>query len=242
MPDTAFKESVLKGENTRLRQLLAQAGIDASTLLAKAGIDAAEQEATAKLQRLLLEELHHRVKNTLATVMAIASQSLRSALNTEQAQHAIASRLIALGRAHDLLLQKNWAGAKLAELLRDATEPYDAARFDIRCIDLDVGADTVVPLAMVFNELCTNALKYGALSIAKGRVEITAAFDDVADRVKLIWAEKDGPTVVKPARRSFGSQLIEKSLARVLHGEALLPFEPAGVVCEFDFPVAALRA
>ncbi len=238
------EDGALERENTRLRHLLAQAGIDASRLLAIAGIDAAAREATEKLQRLLLEEVHHRLKNTLATVMAIISQSLRSAQNTEQAQHAIASRLIALGRAHDLLLQENWSGAKLAEIVRAAIEPYDARgapRFSILCADIDVGTDAVVPLAMVLNELCTNAVKYGALSSPKGRIEVAGALDAQTRRVTLMWTEKDGPIVGEPTRRSFGSQLIEKSLARVLHGESQLRFEPAGVVCEFNFPLGAVE-
>ena len=110
---TTPKEDALEAENAVLRVMLAQAGIDASQLLVKAGIDATEHEAAARLQRLLLEELHHRVKNTLATVMAIISQSLKNATTMEQGREAIAHRLIALGRAHDLLLQTSWTSASL---------------------------------------------------------------------------------------------------------------------------------
>ena len=106
--------------------MLEQAGLDASRLLAQAGISATEKEAAARLQRLLLEELHHRVKNTLATVMAIASQSLRNATDLEQGREAISHRLIALGRAHDLLLQTNWTSASLPAIVRAAIEPFDA--------------------------------------------------------------------------------------------------------------------
>jgi two-component sensor histidine kinase len=235
----------LEAENIGLRQLLAQAGLDASRLLAQAGIDATEREATEKLQRLLLEELHHRVKNTLATVIAITSQSLRSTENVAQAQQAISSRLVALGGAHDLLLQKNWHSADLAEIVQAAIKPYaalDAGRFVIQGAHIEVGAAAVLSLAMALNELCTNATKYGALSNAKGRVEITSVIDEAAQRFKLIWAEKDGPIVKEPTRRSFGTRLIEQSLARLLHGDAKLRFEPTGVVCEFDFPLATLRA
>ena len=117
-------QEFLTAENDSLRLLLEQAGIDAKVLLAQAGIDAKEREAADKLQKLILEELHHRIKNTLATVSAIASQSLRTATSIEHGQHAIEGRLVALGRAHDLLLQARWANASLEQTISGATEPY----------------------------------------------------------------------------------------------------------------------
>ena len=122
-------QEFLTAENDSLRLLLEQAGIDAKVLLAQAGIDAKEREAADKLQKLILEELHHRIKNTLATVSAIASQSLRTATSIEHGQHAIEGRLVALGRAHDLLLQARWANASLEQTIRGATEPYVTIRF-----------------------------------------------------------------------------------------------------------------
>ena len=118
----------LTAENDSLRLLLEQAGIDAKALLAQAGIDAKEREAADKLQKLILEELHHRIKNTLATVTAIASQSLRTATSIEHGQQAIEGRLIALGRAHDLLLQVSWANASLVDTVRGAIKPYEEPR------------------------------------------------------------------------------------------------------------------
>jgi hypothetical protein len=113
-PNSHASNEILTAENDSLRLLLEQAGIDAQVLLAQAGIDAKERETADKLQKLILEELHHRIKNTLATVSAIASQSLRTATSLEHGQHAIEGRLVALGRAHDLLLQARWANADLA--------------------------------------------------------------------------------------------------------------------------------
>src|SRR5258705_10727442 len=110
-------QEFLAAENVSLRLLLAQAEIDAQGLLAQAGIDAKEREAADKLQKLILEELHHRIKNTLATVGAIASQSLRHAPSIQDAQHAIEGRLQALGRAHDLLLQVRWTGADMRKIV-----------------------------------------------------------------------------------------------------------------------------
>src|SRR2546421_11231545 len=114
-------QDFLVAENVSLRLLLTQAELDAQTLLAQAGIDAREREASDKLQKLILEELHHRIKNTLATVSAIACQSLRNAPSTEHARSAIEGRLLALGRAHDLLLQARWSSADLEKIVRGAT-------------------------------------------------------------------------------------------------------------------------
>ena len=112
-PARSAAQDLLTAENDSLRLLLEQAGIDAKALLAQAGIDAKEREAADKLQKLILEELHHRIKNTLATVGAIASQSLRTAPSIKHGQQAIEGRLAALGRAHDLLMQVSWASASL---------------------------------------------------------------------------------------------------------------------------------
>ena len=120
------QEVVLSAENDSLRLLLEQAGIDAETLLVQAGIDAKEREAADKLQKLILGELHHRIKNTLATVSAIASQSFRAAPSIMAGQEAMEGRLSALGRAHDLLMQVSWANASLAHTFSSATEPYES--------------------------------------------------------------------------------------------------------------------
>src|SRR4249919_475830 len=118
-------QDFMAAENVSLRLLLAQAEINTRSLLAKAGIDAREREASDKLQKLILEELHHRIKNTLATVGAIVSQSLRNLPGAENAQHAIDGRLLALGRAHDLLLQARWSSADLGTIVHSATEAFD---------------------------------------------------------------------------------------------------------------------
>jgi two-component sensor histidine kinase len=129
--------------------------VDLRRLLEQAGIDAAEQKGAQRLQRLLLEELHHRVKNTLATVMAITSQSLRAAKSVEDGRRAIEHRLLALGRVHDLLLDTNWTSASLAAILKTATDPFDtsgAGRFFLQSSDIEVSSGAVLPLAMVLSE------------------------------------------------------------------------------------------
>src|ERR1700736_1745185 len=139
-------QEVLAAENVSLRLLLVQAEIDAQELLAQAGIDAREREVSDKLQKLILEELHHRIKNTLATVSAIASQSLRNVAGAGPAQHAIEGRLLALGRAHDLLLQARWTSADLGKIIRGATEAYnnpDEPKFAISGPDIRMTSGAV---------------------------------------------------------------------------------------------------
>src|SRR3954469_9490019 len=189
-PDPA--QQTLTAENSTLRLLLEQAGIDAKALLAQAGIDAKEREAADKLQKLILGELHHRIKNTLATVSAIASQSFRTATSIAHGQKAMEGRLIALGRAHDLLMQVSWANASLTHTLNGATEPYDNKgnrRFFCNGPDIRITSGAVIGLAMTFNELCTNTTKFGALSTPTGRVEIAWTTSD--ERLCLTWTESD---------------------------------------------------
>jgi two-component sensor histidine kinase/CheY-like chemotaxis protein len=232
----------LSAENDSLRVLLEQAGIDAQALLAQAGIDAKEREAADKLQKLILEELHHRIKNTLATVSAIASQSLRTATSIEHGQQAIEGRLVALGRAHDLLMQGNWANASLEATVRGATEPYDGkggGHFSLGGPEIGITSGAVIALAMTFNELCTNTTKFGALSVPTGRVEIAWIVDEETQRLRLNWTEIGGPAVQAPSRRSFGTRMIG-SLGQQLKGKVQLEYLPTGFVYTLDVPLSSL--
>jgi two-component sensor histidine kinase len=223
--------------------LLEQAGIDAKALLAQSGIDAEERETADNLQKLILEEKHHRIKNTLATVSAIASQSLRTATSLEHGQQAIESRLLALGRAHDLLLQARWSSARLAHIVRSAIEPYaskDRAQFSISGPEIQITSGSVIALAMMLNELCTNTTKFGALSVPTGRIEIVWSIDEKNQRLHLTWTEKDGPPVQAPTRRSFGTRMIE-TLGKQLDGEARLNYDPNGFVYALDVPLSSLK-
>ena len=244
MAGPTIPEEFLKAENVGLRLLLEQASIDASRLLAQSGIEAEQREAADRLQKLILEELHHRIKNTLATVSAIASQSLRTATSLEHGQQAIESRLLALGRAHDLLLQARWASASLAHIVQGATEPYDstgAGKFSISGPDFRISSAAVIALAMTLNELCTNTTKFGALSVPAGRVEIAWSIDEESGRLRLSWSEKDGPPVQAPTRRSFGTRLME-TLGKQLSGKVDLSYAPAGFVYTLDVPLSALKS
>jgi two-component sensor histidine kinase len=237
-------QEFLEAENVSLRLLLAQAQIDARGLLAQAGIDAREREAADKLQKLILEELHHRIKNTLATVSAIASQSLRNVSGAEHAQQAIEGRLLALGRAHDLLLQARWTSADLGKIVRGATEAFDSPdvpKFTIAGPDVRMTSGAVIAIAMTLNELCTNTTKFGALSAPDGRVDIHWTVDPNSQRLHLTWTEKNGPPVRTPDKRSFGTRLIE-TLGKQLKGEVRLTYEPSGFAYSFDVPLASLTS
>ena len=232
----------LVAENASLRLLLVQAGIDAQGLLAQAGIVAKERAASDKLQKLILEELHHRIKNTLATVSAIASQSLRSTTDTKLAQHAIEGRLQALGRAHDLLMRARWTSAGLEEIVRAATAPFDdpdAPRFSISGPQIQISSGAVIALAMTLNELCTNTTKFGAISMPAGRVDISWTVNDEMQLLRLHWTEKGGPVVHAPSSRSFGTRLIE-TLGKQLRGVFLLTYEPSGFAYKLDVPLTSL--
>jgi len=242
--DPASPEELLTAENVSLRLLLTQAKLSAETLLAQAGIDAKEREAADKLQKLILEELHHRIKNTLATVGAIASQSLRNASSMRDAQHAIEGRLLALGRAHDLLLQVRWTGADLRKIVGGATEPFDNAdkpRFSIDGPDVDIASGAVIAIAMTLNELCTNTTKFGALSVPDGHVAVSWAVDAASARLRFTWKEESGPVVTAPTRQSFGTRLIE-TLGRQLKGNVRLTYEPSGFVYFLDIPLQSLES
>jgi two-component sensor histidine kinase len=239
---TAPRQDVLAEENISLRLLLVQAEIDAQSLLTTAGIDAREREAADKLQKLILEELHHRIKNTLATVGAIVSQSLRDLPEAKHAQHAIEGRLLALGKAHDLLLQARWSSADLGTVVRSATEAFnnpDEPKFSISGPDIRLTSGAAIAIAMTLNELCTNTTKFGALSVPEGRVDISWTLDQRAQRLHLTWTEKNGAAVRPPERRSFGTRLIE-TLGRQLRGNVQLSYEPTGFVYAFDVPMASL--
>jgi two-component sensor histidine kinase/ActR/RegA family two-component response regulator len=237
-PVAGSSEEMLTAENGSLRLLLAQAAIDAKALLAQAGIEAKEREAADKLQKLIVDELHHRIKNTLATVSAIASQSLRTATSIDHGRQAIEGRLVALGRVHDLLMQVSWASSSLVDTIRGATEAYDSrGRFTIDGPDIRITSGAVIALAMTLNELCTNTTKFGALSVPTGNVEITWVTEQ--DRFQLTWRETNGPAVAAPTRRSFGTRMIG-ALGQQLHGDVKLIYEPTGFVYVLNVPLNSL--
>jgi PAS domain S-box-containing protein len=220
---------------------------DAHAFLGYTGcnVDITDVKLAQEQQLLLINELNHRVKNTLATVQSVAMQTLRNAETTEQARTDFEARLIALSRAHDVLTRENWDGASLRTIVRQAIEPYrreEDDRFTVEGGPVWLPPRMALSIAMALQELATNAVKYGALSNDSGRVMIewTLDFADSAPQLQLRWSESGGPPVKAPARQGFGSRLIERSLARDLNGTVALNFAPAGLICTVDAPVQKL--
>lgn len=196
--------------------------------------DITARKSTEARQHLLLQELNHRVKNTLATVQSIASQTLNDEPNPQAFRESFQKRLAAMARTHNLLSDGDWQGSPLRDVLLAEVAPYvdgDAERVAIEGPDLRLTPSASLALGMAFHELATNAAKYGAFSIPDGRVRVHWAIDNGkgARRLQLEWRERDGPTVAPPTRRGLGSRLIERGLAHQLNGDAKLLFEGAGV-------------
>ena len=194
--------------------------------------DVSAQRAAEEHHRLLANELQHRIKNTLAVVQAIVSQSLRNVATPAEAREAIGDRLATLARAHDLLTQTSWSAAPILSIVEGSLGAVGARKGRIRSEgpDIRLQARPALALAMALHELSTNAAKYGALSNDEGQVEICWALGGV-DRpeVQFVWEETGGPPVTPPTHKGFGSRLIEQSLARDLGGDVRLDYRPTGV-------------
>ncbi|MBX9593820.1 MAG: PAS domain-containing protein [Roseomonas sp.] len=183
--------------------------------------------------RLLINELNHRVKNTLASVQSIAGQTLRGARDVDAARRALQERLLALARAHDILTRTSWEGAWLSEVLDTALAahcPREPGRLRVSGPPVWLPPKVALAIALAAHELATNAAKYGSLSSPRGRLDLTWRVD-TDHMLTLRWVESDGPPVNPPARRGFGSRLLERGLSHDLGGEARLDFLPSGVVC-----------
>jgi len=233
------EKDALTTENDSLKLALEQAGIDAKALLVQAGIDAEERDAADKLQHLIHAELHHRIKNMLATVGAITHQSLRTATSMAHAGLAIDGRFAALARAHDLLTQVSWENATIESTIRSAIEPFDqgSGRFLISGPDIRITSSSVIAFAMTLNELSTNTTKFGALSLPEGQVHVTWRVE--GERLHFEWAETGGPPVSEPTRKSFGTRMMT-SLGQQLKGTVTLDYKPSGFVYTMDVPLEAL--
>jgi PAS domain S-box-containing protein len=204
--------------------------------------DIHERKVAEEHQRLLINELNHRVKNTLASVQAIAFQTLTGEMPLAEARARFEARLIALSAAHNLLTEENWVGASLDRVVKDAVEHLggESGRFEVAGAPLRLAPRAALALAMALHELGTNAAKYGALSVEGGRVAIAWTLD--GERMRLEWRESGGPPVATPTRRGFGSRLIERGLEADLGGAAALHFDRAGLRCEIEAALAAIRA
>jgi PAS domain S-box-containing protein len=202
--------------------------------------DITARREAERVQGVLIAELNHRVKNVLATVIAIARQTFGPATDMELAKTTFDARLQNLGRAHDLLTHGNWGSASLAKVVGEALSPYPDNHFEIDGPDLNLPPKVVVAIALILHELATNAAKYGALSVQSGRVRVSWTVDgsDHA-RFRLSWKESGGPTVTPPSSRGFGSRLIEGLSSGQLQGSAEIHYDRAGVRCDINAPLTS---
>lgn len=215
------------------------------TLIFGVNYDITERKLGDERQRLLLRELNHRVKNTLATVQALATQTVRHARQPSEFLQAFGARLQGLGAAHNLLSDREWRGIGIRELVQIEVKPFDSAqqpRMTISGADLLLSPDQAVGLGLILHELASNALQYGALSAPSGKVDLdwkTLGRRD-ARRLVLTWRESGGPEVIPPERHGFGSILIRRSLAKVISSEVIHEYRPEGVFAEISMPLEDL--
>lgn len=201
------------------------------------GHDVTDQRRAEDHQRLLIHELNHRVKNTLSIVQALAMQSFNDRSEPAEARQTFDARLNALSAAHNLLVTQNWERAGLLDTIKasiEATAGANINRVTLHGPDILIAPQTAVSLAMAIHELCTNAIKYGALSNGTGTVDVNWTASPGADGVidlTIDWTEAGGPPVVAPSRRGFGTRLIERGLSAELRSNVTLDFVPAGLKC-----------
>jgi PAS domain S-box-containing protein len=208
-------------------------------------VDLTKHKQQQAQSRMLIDELNHRVKNTLSTVHSIVWQALRKSTDAGVIGESIEARLSALSRSHDLLTREDWESAGLRNIVIDALEPFGvsgalAERLVITGDNIRLSPKVTLALGIAFNELATNAVKYGAFSNEAGSVQIswTKVASSLGDRLVLNWQEKAGPLVFPPSRKGFGSQVLERGLAQELEGSVHLDYDAKGVVYTMNFPVS----
>ncbi|MGE0701942.1 MAG: sensor histidine kinase, partial [Hyphomicrobiaceae bacterium] len=209
--------------------------------------DITERKSWEVAQRRHVDELNHRVKNMLAVVQSIATQTEKGAASTADFVRSFRQRLRALAEAHDLLTRQHWEGASLGELVTQSLSSLvsDASRLQLDGPPLHLPPNTIFVLALALHELATNAIKYGALSTASGGVRVRWQVERQAggdDHVTLEWIESGGPRVDPPERSGFGSRLLQEAITMELNGQTKLDFRKDGLHCAITFPVTQLPA
>jgi len=205
--------------------------------------DINERKEAEERQKLLIDELNHRVKNTLATVQSLAMQTSRGTASVDEFRQALDGRLIALSYAHDQLTRRHWKSADLFDIVQSVTSPYTSQarnQIEIAGERIVISPRAGLTLALAFHELTTNAAKYGALSTSSGRIEVHWKIlreSSKPPRLCIEWRESGGPPVMPPARTGFGSRFIAGSVATELRGIARLAFESEGLRCTIEIPV-----
>jgi PAS domain S-box-containing protein len=210
----------------------------AVTIARQLGFSIERMQADEEL-RLLVAELNHRVKNTLATVVAISHQSYANGRSSEEAHRSFERRVRALAQTHGRLAEANWSGVSLEMLLHDETAPYRAEHGNVRIAgqQIQLNPKSAVSLGMAFHELTTNAAKYGALSSKDGHLDVSWSVATDGE-LRIRWMESGGPPVQPPERRGFGRLLLERALRSDLDANVRLDFAPAGLACTITFPLA----
>ncbi|WP_170937331.1 MULTISPECIES: HWE histidine kinase domain-containing protein [Rhodomicrobium] len=204
-------------------------------------VDVTEHKRAEAHQRLMIDELNHRVKNALSIVQSLAQQSFGGpASTTAEAASAFESRLHAFSNAHDLLADDSWQAASLDKVLGKVLAPWcgNAGRYALSGPPVSLPPRTAVTFAIAMHELCMNAVKFGALSTEAGRVHVNwSTRSDPAPRFELEWREEGGPPVAPPSHRGFGLRMLERALAAELQGDIAVQFQPAGLVCTIRAPL-----
>jgi PAS domain S-box-containing protein len=216
----------------------AGAEIDLAVTIARQLGFSIERVRAEQKRDLLIAELNHRVKNTLATVVAISHQSFAKGRSPEEAHRSFERRVRALAQTHGRLAEASWSGVSLEMLIEDETAPYRGERGNVRLAgpQIQLNPKSAVSLGMAFHELTTNAAKYGALSSKEGRLEVTWSVS--TDReLRVRWRESSGPSVQTPQRSGFGRLLLERALRADLDADVRLDFAPAGLECIMTFPL-----
>lgn len=209
-------------------------------------VDLTRHKLEQEQSRRMIDELNHRVKNTLSTVQSIVTEALRRPASFDTIKESISSRIFALSRSHDLLSNENWDGTGLHDLLDVALEPFGVAngrkeRFLIMGANVRVSPKATLALGIAFHELATNAVKYGAFSNESGSITVSWSIKLMpdGDRLVISWQEKNGPPVSPPTRKGFGSKVITRGLPHELEGTVNLDFRAAGLACTIDIPAPA---
>ena len=200
--------------------------------IAGASRDLTELKRAQEQQYLLVNELNHRVKNTLATIQSIAMQTLRGADDLKSARNALDSRIISLAQAHDLLTDRHWSGADISDVVMRAMKPFAANQINLSGPSQEISPHHALALSLALHELATNAAKYGALRVPEGRIDLAWRVDGAL--LHLHWRETGGPAVQPPTRRGFGSRLLEDGLVHDLGAETKLDYAADGVRCEIS--------
>jgi two-component sensor histidine kinase len=240
----AAEYRILRADTGELRWIARQAEIirDADgrpERVVGALFDITERKRAEEHRELLINELNHRVKNTLATVQSIAHQTLRGSRSREEAKEVFTSRLVSLAAAHDVLTRSNWDSALMGDIVQSALRPFVAgppSRISCRGPCVRLSPKVALAIALALHELATNAAKYGALSNDAGSVSLDWRVREADRSLELAWVEQDGPPVAPSRQDGFGARLLGRGLAVELGQAAQVSFGEAGVTCRIDAP------